>query len=200
MKNKGIAIELTALLDVILIMLFWVMMSMEHEKTTVREEAAETIARQQEEFELRESELTALFDKQKTELTEELDTVKERYEQFIGENAESAAVANQKALDEFAEGRLITLNLSYDAVGTLYILDENGEIGHTLISSEKDIADKIDGVLKSSGLGRDDVILCAFVYDGSRALYRDVRTVTAAADTVGKKYGHFYCTYINISN
>ena len=45
MKNKGIAIELTALLDVILIMLFWVMMSMEHEKEVVHTEAEETIAR-----------------------------------------------------------------------------------------------------------------------------------------------------------
>ncbi len=200
MKNKGIAIELTALLDVILIMLFWVMMSMEHEKTSVREETAETIARQQAEFELRESELTARFDKQKTELTEELDSVKERYQQFIDENAESAAVANQKALDEFAEGRLITLNLNYDAVGKLYILDENVERGHTLISNEKDIAVKIGEALKSSGLGKDDVILCALVYDGSRALYRDVRTVTAATDIVGKNYAHFYCTYINISS
>ena len=51
----------------------------------------------------------------------------------------------------------------------------------------------------ASGLDENDVILCAFVYDGSRALYRDVKTITAAADIVGREYNNFYCTYINIS-
>lgn len=188
MKSKGIAIELTALLDVILIMLFWVMMSMENETERVKTEAAETVAEKQAEFESRAA-----------QLQDELDTVREQYERFLDENAENAAAANQKALDEFAEGRMITLNLSYDAVGKLYIMDEKGELAHTLIGTEEDIASSITGVLKSSGLDKDDVILCAFVYDGSRALYRDVKTVTAAADRVAKSYNSFYCTYINIS-
>ena len=188
MKNKGIAIELTALLDVILIMLFWVMMNMETETDRVRADAAETVAAKQ-----------AEFDRMTAEMQTELDTVKAQYERFLDENAEDLAVANQKALDEFAEGRMITLNRCYDAVGKLIILDEDGEITHMLIASEDDIADRIKSVLDGSGLGKDDVILCALVYDGGRALYRDVRTVTAAAEKVGKDYSRFYCTYINIS-
>lgn len=188
MRNKGIAIELTALLDVILIMLFWVMMSMEHEKEVVHTEAEETIAAKEAEFEQQVSDITA-----------ELDAVKAEYNRFLDENAEDAAVANQKALDEFAQGRMITLNLTYDAVGKLFILDENGELAHTLLGTEEEIADSISDVIEESGLDKDDVILCAFVYDGSRALYRDVKKITAAADIVGKDYNNFYCTYINIS-
>ena len=188
MKNKGIAIELTALLDVILIMLFWVMLSMERETENIRTEAAEAVEQQQ-----------AEFDRKSSELSSELQSVREQYERFLDENAENTAVANQKALDEFAEGRMITLNLSYDAVGKLFILDENGEISHLLLGSKEDITAAITTALEKSGLGRDDVILCALVYDGDRALYRDVKAVTAAADAVGKEYNKFYCTYINIS-
>ena len=188
MKNKGIAIELTALLDVILIMLFWVMMSMEHEKEVVHTEAEETIAQYEADCEQRVSDISA-----------ELDAVKAQYERFLDENAEDAAVANQKALDEFAQGRMITLNLTYDAVGKLFILDETGELGHTLLGTEQEIAGEISKVIESSGLDENDVILCAFVYDGSRALYRDVKTITAAADIVGREYNNFYCTYINFS-
>ena len=188
MKNKGIAIELTALLDVILIMLFWVMMNMETETDRVRADAAETVAAKQ-----------AEFDRMTAEMQTELDTVKAQYERFLDENAEDLAVANQKALDEFAEGRMITLNLTYDAVGKLFILDETGELAHTLLGTEEEIAGSISDVIEESGLDKNDVILCAFVYDGSRALYRDVKKITAAADIVGKDYNDFYCTYINIS-
>ena len=188
MRNKGIAIELTALLDVILIMLFWVMLNMENETDRVKTVAAEEIAQRQE-----------AFDRSTEELQTELDYVTAQYNRFLDENADDLAVANQKALDEFGEGRMFTLNLSYDAVGKLFILDESGELAHTLISSEEDIAGSITKVLEQSGLDKDDVILCAFVYDGDRALYRDVSMITSAADTVGKEYSKFYCTYINIS-
>ena len=176
------------LLDVILIMLFWVMLNMENQTEKAKEDAANAVAEQQ-----------AEFDRMSTELRAELDTVRAEYERFLDENAEDAAVANQKALDEFAEGRMITLNLSYDAVGKLYILDESGELAHTMLNSEEDIAGSIMNVLEESGLGKDDVILCALVYDGSRALYRDVSLVSAAAERVGREYNKFYCTYINIS-
>ncbi|MCR4780450.1 MAG: hypothetical protein K5876_05070 [Ruminiclostridium sp.] len=191
MKNKGIAIELTALLDVILIMLFWVMMNMGRENERVKNEAAEQ---------------AAAYEQRTGELTEELEAAHSDYEnvrseldRYISENSESIAAANQKALNEFAEGRMITLNLSYDAVGKLFILDENGELGHTLLESREKIAESIEKVLAESGLGKDDVILCALVYDGDRALYSDVKLINAAADDVGKKYDNFYCTNINIS-
>ncbi len=191
MRNKGIAIELTALLDVILIMLFWVMLNMERENERIKTEAAEQ---------------AAAYEQQVGELSDELETVRAEhdriqaeFDRYVAENSETIAAANQKALTDFAEGRMITLNLTYDAVGKLFILGENGELGHTLLTDRDSIAESIGKVLDDEGLGEDDVILCAFVYDGDRALYSDVKLITGAADDVGKKYGNFYCTYINIS-
>ena len=48
-KNKGIVIELTALLDVIFIMLFWVMINVQESNTRVREEADSRVSQVQEE-------------------------------------------------------------------------------------------------------------------------------------------------------
>lgn len=191
MKNKGIAIELTALLDVILIMLFWVMMNMGRENERVKTEAAEQAAS----YEQRFSEMSDELDSARADY----DKVQAELDRYISENSESLAAANQKALDEFAEGRMITLNLTYDAVGKLFILDENGELAHTLLGSREDIADCITRVLDESGMSGEDVILCALVYDGNRALYSDVKLIKGAADDVGRKYDNFYCTYINIS-
>ena len=191
MKNKGIAIELTALLDVILIMLFWVMMNMEQDNKRVKAEAEAQ---------------AAAYEQQYTELSDELETVRSDYDRvqkefdrYVSENSETIAAANQKALSEFAEGRMITLNLSYDAVGKLIILDENGELGHTLLGTREEVAGRIMELLKNAGFKEDDVILCAFVYDGDRALYSDVKLISVAADDVGRKYDNFYCTYINLS-
>lgn len=192
MKNKGIAIELTALLDVILIMLFWVMMSMERQSENVRADAEEQIAASKKKY---EDMYESMYESMSAELEEKQATI-DKYE---SRDTESVAAANQKALDEFAEGRIITLNLSYDAVGTLVALGEDGEIGHTLISDRRDIAEKISGYLTDAGLGEDDVILCALVYDGDRALYDDLNVIKDAAGDVAKTYGNFYCTYINIS-
>ena len=91
------------------------------------------------------------------------------------------------------------MNLRYDAVGKLFILDQDGELGRTLIGSDEEIADGIIASLEEAGLESDDVILCALVYDGSRALYRDIQAITAAIERVCTTYTRFYCTFINIS-
>lgn len=188
MKNKGIAIELTALLDVILIMLFWVMMNMERQSENVREDAESRIAASEQKYEeMYDSMTSALNEKQ---------AVIDKYE---GLTDESVAAANQKALDEFSEGRLITINLSYDSVGTMSVLDEKGELGNILITTREEIAGKITSCLADAGLGKDDVVLCAFVYDGDRARYKDVRVIELAAGDVTKTYSKFYCTFINTS-
>ena len=50
MKGKGIIIELTALLDVILIMLFWVMMNMKDETEAVQNEAEAKVSEVQQKY------------------------------------------------------------------------------------------------------------------------------------------------------
>ncbi|MDE6798171.1 MAG: hypothetical protein K2J36_09200 [Ruminococcus sp.] len=48
MKNKGIIIELTSLLDVILIMLFWLMMNLQEQNKNISQEAEQRIAQAEE--------------------------------------------------------------------------------------------------------------------------------------------------------
>ena len=189
-RNKGIAIELTALLDVILIMLFWIMMSMKQETEEVRVQA-------QEEIDKYEQMYIDAVEKQ-NEALELQSEAEKKYESLLADSDAAVSAANQKALDEYAQGRLITMNLRYDAVGKLFIFDESKELGRT-IDSKESISDKIDEIFKNEKLSKNDVILCAFVYDGSRALYSDVNRISAAVEDVNANYKNLYCTYINIS-
>lgn len=186
MKNRGIVIELTALLDVILIMLFWVMMSINGKNDEVRAEAESKVSEYQQQYEEIEDEL----EDTRQELEDTRESIKE---------LDSEAYANQEALYGYEEGMLVTLNLKYDAVGKLFILDNSRELGHTLLGSDKEISGSIIASLEKAGFEKDDVILCAFVYDGDRALYHDINTVEAAVEIVGGEYRNFYCTYINTS-
>ena len=190
MKSKGIIIELTALLDVILIMLFWVMMNIKDTNDTVRTEAQAQVQEAQDEAAQARDELTRLQD----EYADEIARLEEQ-----ARSPEKAARENQEALEDFSDGLIVTLNLKYDAVGKLFILDQDGEIGRTLLDSKEAITEGIISSLEESGLTTDDVILCALVYDGSRALYRDIQAITAAITQVSQTYTRFYCTFINIS-
>ena len=49
MKNKGIVIELTALLDVILIMMFWLMMNIQNNNDNIRTDAEQRVSHAEQE-------------------------------------------------------------------------------------------------------------------------------------------------------
>ena len=49
MKNKGIVIELTALLDVILIMMFWLMMNIQNSNDNIRTDAEQRVSQAEQE-------------------------------------------------------------------------------------------------------------------------------------------------------
>lgn len=195
MKNKGIIIELTALLDVILIMLFWVMMNMQDQTAAVQDEAEARISKVQHEYsELEEDyeELDREKNDMQTEYESELSAVQNKLDSL-----DTNAAANQRALDGYTEGLPVMLDLRYDSVGKLYIFDAEDEIGRSMLDSSDKVAERIMSSLEKSGLTEDDVILCALVYDGNRALYRDVKLIRTAIDEVGGEYNNFYCTYIN---
>lgn len=190
MKSKGIIIELTALLDVILIMLFWVMMNINDSNDQVRADAQAQVQQAQEEAAQAQDELA----KAQAQFDDEIARLEE-----AAKSPDKAARENQEALEGYSDGLIVTMNLRYDAVGKLFILDQDGELGRTLIGSDEEIADGIIASLEEAGLESDDVILCALVYDGSRALYRDIQAITAAIERVCTTYTRFYCTFINIS-
>lgn len=207
MKNKGIVIELTALLDVILIMLFWIMMNVQDSNENIRAEADSRISdaeKQIKEAEESVSEAERTAENAVAEMERiqtELDSVREETEKEIAEAWKKAAsindnaAANQYALDNYENGRLITINLSHSKIS---ISDNNNTLGQTSVISDNTIAESLVSSLENLNLGQNDVILCAMVYDGSEALYRDVKAVKNAVDEVKNSYENLYCTYINI--
>lgn len=183
-KSKGIVIELTALLDVILIMLFWVMMSVrdgsQSDAEAAREEAKTA------------NRLVAELNKKLDQKDEEVKKLKV----FI-ENFDADSVELQNALEGYESGMLITLYIKYEDTGRLVIRNAEKSLGDTNISSSAELSASIISAFENAGLKQDDVILCALVYDGSSALYRDVRTVDQAVEGVREAYKIFYCADIN---
>ncbi|MBQ9898678.1 MAG: hypothetical protein IJM44_04385 [Ruminococcus sp.] len=192
MKSKGIVIELTALLDVILIMLFWVMLNIQDSSEAVKADAESRVAAAEQQLEEQKLESERALEELRQSTAAEIERAN-----TIAANINAQAYANQQALDGFEKGVLVTLNLRYDNAGELYILNNSEQIGVAQITSKQDIADKIVESLRSSGSQNDDVILCAMIFDGNTALYTDVRTVSSAVETVRDTYKNFYCTYIN---
>lgn len=189
-KNKGIVIELTALLDVIMIMLFWVMMNVSENSENVKAEAETKIAAVQQELKETRSELNSV----RSDADAEIEKIWKKAEEL-----DKQAAANQQALLGYEQGMLVTLNIRYESDGMLYISNYDEQLGKASISSEDEIYEAISAALKKADLKEDDVILCALVYDSKSALYKHVKKVKAAVDRVRNIYNSFYCTYIDTS-
>ena len=192
MKNKGIVIELTALLDVIFIMLFWVMINVQENGAKVKEDADSRIAEAQAQVVQAQEEAAEQVESIREQADSEIQRAHEQLERI-----DSNAAANQQALDDFGDGLMLTISLRYEPGGKLTVFNGDDELGTADIISESEVYTEIVASLGKAGIERDDVVLCAFVYDGSRALYRDVNEVSAAVSRVGKSYKNFYCTFIN---
>lgn len=208
MKNKGIVIELTALLDVILIMMFWLMMNLQNNNDNIRAEAEERISQAEQQVQSAEenvSEYKKLADEAVAEMEKmqaELEEIRQNTEKEIAEAWKKAAsindnaTANQYALDKYEQGFLITINLRYNENSGIFISDNTGILEEAIITPE-DISEKLISAVENSGLSQNDVIMCAMTYDGSEALYRDVRTIRTAVYDIKEIYPNLYCTYIN---
>ena len=186
-KSKGIVIELTALLDVILIMLFWVMMNVQENGESVMADAEKRTAAVQQQLEDTQNELDRLIEKN-AELVKKWNAT---------ENLNKDAAANQEALIGYEQGKLITLDIEYDTDGKLYVYNSDERLGSVSLDSETEISGCIIDSLGKADLEEDDVILCVLIYDGSTSLYKDIKTVNAAVDVVRAVYRNFYCAYIN---
>ena len=141
MKGKGIIIELTALLDVILIMLFWVMMNMKDETEAVQNEAEAKVSEVQQKYSqlVEDYELLEMDkDEMSSEYEEEVNFLQDKLD-----NLDTDAAVNQRALDRYTEGLPVMLNLKYDSVGKLFVYDDESEIGKTLLISKDKVAECI---------------------------------------------------------
>ncbi|MCR5542108.1 MAG: hypothetical protein K6F71_14970 [Ruminococcus sp.] len=191
-KNKGIVIELTALLDVIFIMLFWMMINVQEGSTKVREDADSRIAQAEAEVVQVREESEEKLENMRKQADSEIKKAQDR-----ADNLNRDAAANQRALENFGKGLMLTINLKYSPGGELIVTNGDTELARTAVTSESDVYSAISEALTKAGIAAEDVVLCAFVYDGSRALFRDVSDITDAVGRLGKSYKNFYCTFIN---
>lgn len=183
-KNKGIVIELTALLDVIMIMLFWIMMNIRDSSSSAMNAAEKRAAAAEQRVET---------------VQEQLDIKNAQLDRFqnILQNIDKNAADNQQALLGYESGMLITLDIRYDDNGRLLIYNASKKLGETEISSEAEITACIINALDKAGLDKSEVVLCAMIYDGTTSLYKDYKTVNSAVESVRDVYQNFYCAYIN---
>ncbi len=193
MRNKGIVIELTALLDVILIMLFWVMMSMEKNNEKVRTDAANTVAEYEQKYEDSQRDLN--------DLQKEADILRSEFDRLLTATSDSVAAANQKALDGFANGTALFLKIRYDgSTPVMYIYSGRSELAHSPISSEQDASALIISNIKKLGLTDKDTILCTFAFAGNETSRFDTQAVRNAMNSVKSQYSRFYWAETSISN
>lgn len=176
MKNKGLVIELTSLLDVILIMLFWVMM-VSSDKAGKAEEDAQAQAAQQ------------------------IAEANAKAEAFIAENKAQLEMLEEyvKTVEGFEKGEMLSISITYvDSSETLSFAHGGEQISSVVLTGYSNIEYEIRRVIDMLP-NRDGIILAAFVYDGNTALYKDVEAVRNALEKLRLDYKSIYFAYINTS-
>ncbi|MBO6141682.1 MAG: hypothetical protein J6O40_07815 [Ruminococcus sp.] len=169
MKQKGIVIELTSLLDVILIMLFFVMMQSGQQNEKYREQADEEIA---------------LAQAQTEAVKKELDEGKQR-EKMLAD-----------ALSGFEGGELYELKINFDDTEDVLVLSFAGqELDRLGFEQTKEIEDAVMGLDVPEG----SAVLAAVIYDGNKVLYRDMESIRSALDKLSKENDNIYIGYIDTS-
>lgn len=170
-KNKGLIIELTSLLDVILIMLFWVMMN----SSGKAEEAEKNAARQIDEANARV-----------TRIEEETAAQLEEMSEYV------------KTVEGFENGEMLSISITYEnGWDVLSFVRAGEELSSLRLSEDVQVESEMRNVLDSLTNGDKKVILAAVIYDGNTALYRDVKTVRDALESVRSDYEDVYFAYIN---
>ncbi|MDE5737895.1 MAG: hypothetical protein K2H93_05975 [Oscillospiraceae bacterium] len=191
MKSKGIMIELTSLLDVIFIILFGVMMQLQEEQEQIKIDTESQLAEANQQVE------NAL--QQVEDIRKEADEkIAEAWQ--TAEELNSKAFSNQKALNSFAQGNFITIYLEYMPNGIITITEQRNTLAEiSLELSENSISEKILNAIQESSIAEQEIILCALVYDGNTALYKDVLKLNAVLKNISNERPDFYCASMNIA-
>lgn len=189
MKNKGIIIELTSLLDVIFIILFWVMIQMQEEQKLMKADTETQLAEANQQVEDALQQVEHIRNEADEKIAEVWKTAEELNQK---------AFANQRALDSFSQGNFMTVYLEYTPDGMISITEQRKTLAEiSLKLAETEISGKILDVIQESGISENEVVLCALVYDGSTALYKDVMKMNAVLKHVSIERPDFYCATMN---
>lgn len=170
-KNKGIVLELTSLLDVIMIMLFWVMTDVSASADSQKEDAKAQVQA-----------VTQQLEEQKQKSADELENLRKNMQKQIdeaykkAENINSNAAKNQQALDGYTQGMLISLDMQNEnGTDKLYISRNDEDI--MTVTPDEDISGRLISLFEGLGAADGEVMLAAVVYDGDAVLYRNMRIV-----------------------
>ena len=185
-KNKGIVLELTSLLDVIMIMLFWVMTDVSASADSQKEDAKAQVQA-----------VTQQLEEQKQKSADELEKLREDMQKQIdeaykkAESINSNAAKNQQALDGYTQGMLISLDMRNENGSDKLYISRNDEDIMT-VTPDEDISGRLISLFEGLGAADGEVMLAAVVYDGDAVLYRNMRIVENAVQAVSDKYENVY--------
>lgn len=174
-KNKGLVIELTSLLDVILIMLFWVMMVSGDKAEKAEADADQKLA-------------------EAKSIAAEAEAYKEQYRKDIELGEDMSA-----ALNNFENGEMLSISITVTSSSNMLSFSRSEEtLSSVVLSNYSDVEAEIRHVLDSLP-DKNGIILAAFIYDGSVALHRDVEAVKRALENLKQDYPGIYFAYVNTS-
>ena len=193
-KNKGMIIELTSLLDVILIMLFWVMMVSSDKADKAEQKAEEKVkaadVRAEQMIKDARDEADSKIDEAKKEVADKLALYQadnDRMKEFV------------QTVEGFENGEMLSISITYsDSKGTLSFARMGEQISSVVLNEHADVEYEIKRVLDQLP-DKDGIILACFVYDGSTALHRDVESVKRALEGLRREYKNIYFAYVNAS-
>ena len=178
-KNKGIVLELTSLLDVIMIMLFWVMTDVSASADSQKEDAKAQVQAGTQQLEKQKS--ADELEKLREDMQKQID---EAYKK--AESINSNAAKNQQALDGYTQGMLISLDMrNENGTDKLYISRNDEDI--MTVTPDEDISGRLISLFEGLGAADGEVMLAAVVYDGDAVLFRNMRIVETAVQAVSDK-------------
>ena len=190
-KNKGIIIELTSLLDIIMIMLFWVMLNVSNSAQNAEKKAQEKVDAANAKVVQAQKAAQDEMERAKQQNQKELDDMNKKNQEI-----KQAAEDMQQALDGFGNGKMVTLEMKYEDSHDVIYISQGIEEKKTVSVDEK-LKDSLSAALNSYGLDKNSIILTAFVYDGDSVLYRDVEKVQSTLSSIKSNYKNIYYTHIN---
>ena len=174
-KNKGLVIELTSLLDVILIMLFWVMMASSDKAGKAEDEADKKLA--------------------------EARAISAQAQELMEQNRADieAGKAMTATLDGFENGEMLSISLNVTESSNMLAFSRSEEaLSSVVLSTYSNVESEIRRVLDSLP-DHEGLLLVAFIYDDSVALHRDVQAVKDALENLKPDYPGIYYAYVNTS-
>lgn len=190
-KNKGIIIELTSLLDIILIMLFWLMLNISNSASEIEKKAQEKIDRANAKVQQAQVDADKKVSEARDDAKKQIDRINEQNKQMRQDN-----VNMQNALDGFSNGKMVTVEMKYQDSRDVIYVSQNGSSPEAIAVDDK-LSENLSRALNSYGLDKDSIILAAFMYDGDTVLYRDVNTVQNVLGSIKGNYKNIYFTQIN---